>query len=1463
MSGDRLLPLRLACVFAIFPCMGRAQTAADLATVEQRLEAGFLSSVPSSSTVASYQASLLADGSWANIDYASTSQTNWEPLAHIDRMNLMCRAWAHPSGSLYHNAGLLADILAAYDCWITKKPDSSNWWYDQIAVPQELGECMVLIKEQLSTTRLNSGLAILQRSYIARSTNSGTNTGQNRVDRAIAGIQRGIVAGSVSITQDAFLAIADTILVTSAEGIQRDGSFHQHGAQLYNQGYGSLYLSGTLKWAGMGADTGFAFSEAKRHILTDYLLDGTRWMNRGQMIDYTASGRGVSRKGQSTNGAGLASLSTSAINISPSYRTEELEALRSSSNASNSTGAANPALAFTGGKHFWRSDLTAWHRPAAYASVKISSTRTLQPECGNGEGLKNLHLGDGVNLILRTGNEYDDIMPVWNWRKLPGTTIEQGTYSLKPSADWGVAGTSTYAGGISDGTYAGTAFKYNRRNVAAKKAWFFFDDAFVALGSDIDAAAASSQVETTLNQSLLNGAVTYSTGGSPQTLGTGTTSTGGLKWVHHDSTGYFFNQVPATAAIQSAAQSGNWQTLNTGYDTTNVTKNVFALSIRHGTAFTDGSYAYSVVPGLSGAQMDGHANPIEVLRNDATAQAARHKNSGVTQAAYYAAGSVTMEAGQTLASDSPSLVLLRPGAGSLELSASSPEAKAMTVKIEATGVPLSGATPGWFDAFGAATTVAVGLPDGDLAGSTAGLRISSDGAADPVLSFEGTGGFTSLACTIDAPVNLPGTTTFLANGLTLGFPGILSGTGSLTKSGTATLNLSSNNTYPGGTLVQGGTVNVENNQSAASGGWDIGPSSASASTVNFQSGSAVAVEAGKRIRIGNNTSSGTATQTLKVAGTVSNQGSLYVGRPGVLEISSGGIWAQHGAASINGHGGYRGSLTVQTGGSFTYEGSSSFGVNPAPGSSGPALLSIAGGTFTTSRGFANDTATSSAAASLVISGGGTLKLSADIPQLLGSAGTPFLFQLGSGGGKIHTNGFAATVDRVISNVADESGSLSKTGAGTLTLTAANTHSGGTTVASGGGTLIVTRPEALGTGPISVPKGGTASGTLALAFTGSASISNPFSGFNSTTFSGEATLPTIHHLSGDTTIQSDLTVTGTGGNGLYVRSDGGLLRLAGDIRQTVGTIRLLGLGGEGQGIVSGDILSSTGGMGVTKDGTGTWTLTGANTYNSNTNINGGTLRVGDGGSTGTLGSANVNIAEAGTLEFCRTNELVVTNPISGTGKLVQSGSGRTVLSGSTLSSGEVKVMAGTLALTTPVLADASKVEIAASAILSLEHSGTDTIQSLLLDGVPQASGTWGAPGSGADHVSPRLAGSGLLLVVAGPFENWMDANPQLVDRAEDGDPDRDGWVNLIEYALGLNPLSPNPRPASRVEDGKLVMEFARAANVPGVTLIPEWSKDLIEWFQDDIEWEPGSPTSRVRIPSDPSEQRFLRLRVVKE
>jgi fibronectin-binding autotransporter adhesin len=105
------------------------------------------------------------------------------------------------------------------------------------------------------------------------------------------------------------------------------------------------------------------------------------------------------------------------------------------------------------------------------------------------------------------------------------------------------------------------------------------------------------------------------------------------------------------------------------------------------------------------------------------------------------------------------------------------------------------------------------------------------------------------------------------------------------------------------------------------------------------------------------------------------------------------------------------------------------------------------------------------------------------------------------------------------------------------------------------------------------------------------------------------------------------------------------------------------------------ISGTGSL--QKQGFGTTIASANNTYSGLTTISAGTLQIGNGGSTGTLGSGDV--ADNATLSFNRTGSLTVPNAISGTGSLSVNGGATITLTASNNYTGGTTVNAGKLIL----------------------------------------------------------------------------------------------------------------------------------------------------------------------------------------
>src|SRR5271166_5231858 len=301
------------------------------------------------------------------------------------------------------------------------------------------------------------------------------------------------------------------------------------------------------------------------------------------------------------------------------------------------------------------------------------------------------------------------------------------------------------------------------------------------------------------------------------------------------------------------------------------------------------------------------------------------------------------------------------------------------------------------------------------------------------------------------------------------------------------------------------------------------------------------------------------------------------------------------------------------------------------------------------------------------------------------------------------NNLSTTVSGVIQDGSSPAGpggvggSLTKVGTGTLTLTGANTYTGGTNL--NGGILAVNSDSNLGTGLLTF-NGGTlealaaggglvsskpitlnAGGGTFLADTGTTSIlSGAIGGVGAWTKTGPGTLTlsAANTYSGGTNLNGGILAVNSDGslgtgplsfNGGTLAAGGGLVSSKAITLNAGGGTFLADTGTTS--ILSGAIGGVGGGA---KAGTGALVLTGANTYGGGTTISAGTLQIGNGGTTGSITG---KVIDNGVLAFNRSDSVTFSGVISGAGSLVKQGAGSLTLPEKNTYTGATIINAGSL------------------------------------------------------------------------------------------------------------------------------------------------------------------------------------------
>ena len=286
--------------------------------------------------------------------------------------------------------------------------------------------------------------------------------------------------------------------------------------------------------------------------------------------------------------------------------------------------------------------------------------------------------------------------------------------------------------------------------------------------------------------------------------------------------------------------------------------------------------------------------------------------------------------------------------------------------------------------------------------------------------------------------------------------------------------------------------------------------------------------------------------------------------------------------------------------------------------------------------------------------------------------------------------------------------------------------------------------------------------------------------------------------------------------------------------------------------------------LTKTGTGTLTLTGANTYTGKTTISGGTLQLGNGGTTGMLatGSAIVNNAN---FTINRSNAVVQGTdfsaaPITGSGSLTLAGAGTTTLNASNTYTGDTMVGTGsTLVLasigslnfrpttndTTNKLTGAGTANLNGTLNLDLSSANLTTGNAWTLVNVTthnyglagisspgltfaNSSGVWTAT-SGATTWTFTQSTGVLALSVLG-FTDWAATNAGGQTPGEDWD--GDGVSNGVEYFMNSAAgFTANPGIVSGTvtwPNGGTIDSSAY-----GTKFVVQTSSDLVSWLPVDI------------------------------
>ena len=411
------------------------------------------------------------EGAFEDVDYnAHNNAANgaaWSPYLALDRLQAIAIAYHKEGNALYHSEAAKNGLDKAIKYWSTQgkrdnKPDgpySKNWWENEVGVQLRFSRIALFMDGIISQEAQDIMLTkLLEREPVKYG------TGQNELWRDQNWVYHALLTNDAKKLKEMVTDYLDYCLLTqeddvTAEAVQVDNSYYMHGRQFYSNGYGMSMFRDMSFWIYMLRGTEFAINQEVVTRMGNYMLNGTSWTIRGDIMELYLGYRPYKYEvGYKNYAAEYIEPLKRMIDSDPLRANEYQKVLDNIEGKTTSNGK-------DGNYYMWRSGYASHMRDGYGVNIKMDSKSVIGGEwrgswpAGKDEGQLIYWTSSAASTITVDGDEYTNVFPTYDWAHCPGTTT--AARIVKDYANSGRFTNGTdHMIGVTNGKYGATSVSY-------------------------------------------------------------------------------------------------------------------------------------------------------------------------------------------------------------------------------------------------------------------------------------------------------------------------------------------------------------------------------------------------------------------------------------------------------------------------------------------------------------------------------------------------------------------------------------------------------------------------------------------------------------------------------------------------------------------------------------------------------------------------------------------------------------------------------------------------------------------------------------------------------------------------------------------------------------------------------------------------------------------------------------------